>query len=518
MPAPEETRVSLPASPGPLPARRELLRVRRRPLAVLLAVVTVAVAIVVLLMTGVFASGGSSTGGLVDNPYPTAVARVTRQSLSQQTQVSATLTYAGSATIVAPSGTSPPDLLQAQQQVTSDEGMLDAANATLTSDSGSLAQLEADLAAARAKEAVDCAGANAAQTASGSSTGADSGTSGCSSDVQNVTTDEQSLTQDTTKVASDRTQVSSAAGSLAGAETALAAAGTSASLYGQDSTYTTLPALGQIVKRGQSLYAVSGSPVFLLYGQTAAWRAFVSGMSPGPDVAELNANLDALGYGKGLAGDTFTPASATAIEAFQTARGVPPSGQLLLGAVVFQPGAVRVTSVTPTLGATVQPGPVLTVTLTTRQVQIQLDAALQSEVKLGDAVTITLPDNENTPGVVSYVGTVATTPSNNGGGGGSSSPTINVYVTPTEPAATGSLDQAPVNVSITTASVSNVLVVPVDALLALASGGYAVEEIDTGGIHQLVGVTLGLFDDANGDVQVSGPGLAAGQRVVVPNL
>jgi hypothetical protein len=29
-------------------------------------------------------------------------------------------------------------------------------------------------------------------------------------------------------------------------------------------------------------------------------------------------------------------------------------------------------------------------------------------------------------------------------------------------------------------------------------------------------VRLGLFDDAAGMVQVSGPGLAAGQRVVVP--
>jgi hypothetical protein len=31
-----------------------------------------------------------------------------------------------------------------------------------------------------------------------------------------------------------------------------------------------------------------------------------------------------------------------------------------------------------------------------------------------------------------------------------------------------------------------------------------------------VPVTLGLFDDADGLVQVSGPGIAAGLRVVVP--
>ena len=48
------------------------------------------------------------------------------------------------------------------------------------------------------------------------------------------------------------------------------------------------------------------------------------------------------------------------------------------------------------------------------------------------------------------------------------------------------------------------------------SGGYAVEEVGAGGTHHLVAVTTGLFDDADGLVQVSGSGLAAGQRVVVP--
>jgi hypothetical protein len=60
-----------------------------------------------------------------------------------------------------------------------------------------------------------------------------------------------------------------------------------------------------------------------------------------------------------------------------------------------------------------------------------------------------------------------------------------------------------------------VLAVPVDALLALAGGGYAVE-VSEGGVHRLVAVTVGLFDDAEGVVQVSGRDLFVGQRVVVP--
>ena len=74
------------------------------------------------------------------------------------------------------------------------------------------------------------------------------------------------------------------------------------------------------------------------------------------------------------------------------------------------------------------------------------------------------------------------------------------------------------NVTITTGSVTNALVVPVDALLAQTDGGYAVEVVGTDGIHRLVPVTLGLFDDADGLVQVTGTSLAAGQQVVVPEL
>jgi hypothetical protein len=237
-------------------------------------------------------------------------------------------------------------------------------------------------------------------------------------------------------------------------------------------------------------------------------------MSPGSDVAELNANLFALGYGQ-PSGSAFTSATAAGIDALQRAHGLAATGQLLLGAVAFEAGAVRVTAVTPTVGSTVQPGTVLSTTSTRRVVTIQLDASQQTSVKVGDPVSITLPDNSTTPGRVTYVGTVATVPASDQGGG-SSSPTIEVDVLPDDPAATGRLDQAPVDVSITTSSVKNVLVVPVNALLALASGGYAVEEVESDGSHRLVGANVGLFDDALGLVQVSGSGLAAGQRAVVP--
>ena len=60
-------------------------------------------------------------------------------------------------------------------------------------------------------------------------------------------------------------------------------------------TVTSLPAVGQVVSQGQVLYQVSGAPVVLLYGTTPAYRALSEDMT-GSDVAELNADLVALGY------------------------------------------------------------------------------------------------------------------------------------------------------------------------------------------------------------------------------
>jgi hypothetical protein len=287
-------------------------------------------------------------------------------------------------------------------------------------------------------------------------------------------------------------------------------------------TVTAVPAVGQVVSQGQVLYQVSGAPVVLLYGSAPAYRTLLSGTS-GPDIKELNADLVSLGYSTSSelspTSDTFGSATTTALEKLEAALGVAQNGTLTLGQAVFLPTAVRVTTISATLGGTVQAGQsIMEGTTTTRQVTIALDAAQQSEMKAGDKVTITLPNNQTTPGVISSVGTVATTPASSGSGSTNSSPTITVLVNPTDPTATGTWDQAPVNVTITTGSVTNVLVVPVDALLAQSGGAYALEVAGANGVRHLVLVTLGLFDNADGLVQVSGSELSAGERVVVPNL
>ena len=303
-------------------------------------------------------------------------------------------------------------------------------------------------------------------------------------------------------------------------------------------TYTKLPPAGEVIAQGHVLYRVNNRPVVLLYGSTPAYRTLSAGAA-GPDVAELNTDLVALGYGswsqRRSRSAVFGSATTTALMKLQATVGLARTGTLTLGQAVFEPSAVRVTSMSALLGGSARPGEtVMQGTSTLRQVQVALDASQQASMAVGDKVSITLPDNRTTPGVVSSVAKVANCPPSAGSGGsgssaaapgtdicssgssGGSTPTIAVGVTPSDPAATGTWDQAPVQVGITTASVPNAIVVPVTALLARSGGGYCVEVVGAGASTHLVPVTLGLFDDADGLVQVAGPGLAAGEEVAVP--
>jgi hypothetical protein len=289
-------------------------------------------------------------------------------------------------------------------------------------------------------------------------------------------------------------------------------------------TLTWLPSAGQVITQGHALYTADlTSPVVLLYGSVPDWRALDEGTT-GQDVTQLNHDLVDLGYaGRAdvAAGgwDYYSWETAYAVQQLEEHLGVPyPPGSLSLGQVVFEPRALRVSQVPGSLGGPAS-GPVLTATSDRHVVTIALDVSYESEVAVGDAVSVTLPDGTTTPGVVSSVGTVATT-SGSGSGSGTSgagqSPTTTIPVTVSlsDPQAAGTLDQAPVTVYITTSSAHDVLAVPVTALVAEASRGYEVEVAGPGNTRRWVPVTAGpVFDDTDGLVQVTGA-LTPGQRVV----
>jgi hypothetical protein len=281
-------------------------------------------------------------------------------------------------------------------------------------------------------------------------------------------------------------------------------------------TLTQLPEAGKVIRQGQALYRTgNGSPVVLLYGRVPAWRALGDGTT-GADVSQLNHDLVKLGYASraeitAAGWDYYSAETAYGVQGLEEHLGVSfPAGALSLGQVVFEPTTLRVDRVSGSLGSQAA-GPVLTATSDEHVVMIALDVSQESEITTGDAVTVTLPDGTTTPGVVSSVGTVATTSASGGG----TTTTIPVEVRLTDPAAAGSLDQAPVTVNITTATARDTLAVPVTALLARSPGGYVVEVAGPGNTRRYVPVTVGpVFDDNSGLVQVAGA-LTPGQRVVV---
>jgi peptidoglycan hydrolase-like protein with peptidoglycan-binding domain len=276
--------------------------------------------------------------------------------------------------------------------------------------------------------------------------------------------------------------------------------------------YTSLPAVGDVIRCGRVLYRVSDAPVVLLCGSVPLYRALAQGDS-GPDVTELNRSLVALGYATRAeldpASDYYGSATTDAVERLQDHLGVDQTGALDVGDAVALPGPLRISRVMATLGSTAAPGaPVAQATSTARQVLVNLDASQQSSVHRGDRAAITLPDGDVAPGRVTRVGSVAST--------GASGATIPVFIALDHPRRAGHLDAAPVQVQITVAGVGHALIAPVAGLLALAGGGYALEAVDAHGTHRLVPVSLGLFDDAQGLVQVTGADVRAGMRIVVP--
>ena len=518
------------------------------------AVVGGAVAGVVVVAS----SGNSSTDPSSGASTPVTTAAVVRTNLTDAVQVGGSIGFDGAYTIAAPSGASAQTLELAQLAVTLDQQQLSADeqadadgssadNEAIAAAQTSLTTTRSTLGSDQGNQSQDCAGTGASGAV-------------CDQDGQKVSQDQAQLTQaqqqlasaqatatrdedqNQAKIAGDQTKLQGDQASLASDQATSVNPGT---------TYTSLPNVGDTVREDQSVYSVSNEQVPLLYGPIPAYRAFYSGMSDGADVGELTQDLIALGYGAELTqSNHYSVATAAAVERWQGALGLPVTGEVLLGEVVFEPGPIRVTSVTASVGGVLGGGggagagagaggggAVLTATSTTPIVTVPLDVSQQYLVKAGDAVSVVLPDGTSTVGGhIETVGNVATCPGGGGtgtgtgagtnsgsadqspcesaGSGNSSSPTVTVTISldSTPPGAT--LDQAPVNVNITTQRADDVLAAPVNALLALQDGGFGVQVV-TGHSSHLVGVTTGLYDDTL--VQVSGSGITAGTRVEVPS-
>jgi hypothetical protein len=292
----------------------------------------------------------------------------------------------------------------------------------------------------------------------------------------------------------------------------LSYAGASPLSAGRAGTITRLPSEGGKVRLGGVLYSIDNRPVVLLRGRLPAWRAFDTGMSDGPDVRQLERSLGALGHFSGAPDAHFDWRTTAAILRWQDAIGVPETGSIKRGQIVFAPGDVRVAQTVAHLGDQVAGGTaVARLSELNKIVTADLKSANQAVAKVRGKVTVNLPGGKATTGTISRVGAPRQRDDN-----GEKRIIVPVTITLDRPAATGSFQEVSVSIDFPTASRKDVLTVPVAALIALPDGGYGVEVVRDARTTQTITVKTGLF--AGGSVEVTGDGLDAGQKVVVPTL
>ena len=277
-------------------------------------------------------------------------------------------------------------------------------------------------------------------------------------------------------------------------------------------TVTDLPEPGATLGRGDVAFELDGQPVIVMWGDKPAWRSLDESSADGADIRQLETNLALFGYDDDdfVIDDEFTDITTRLVEEWQADLGLEETGIVELGRVLFIPTEIRIADVVASIGDAVNPGTPILATSTSRQeVQLWLDADRQDLIDAGDSVGLELPDESTTTGTVTEVSDVVTTV----GTGPEARRVFEVTIRLDDAGAANGLDEAPVDIEVISEEASDVLVVPVNALLALAEGGYAIEIEETSGSSRFVKVEIGKF--ADGVVAVTGD-VSEGDRVLVP--
>jgi len=321
-------------------------------------------------------------------------------------------------------------------------------------------------------------------------------------------------------------------------------------------------AAGQTILNGEKLAEIDGEPLFALAGRVPAWRDITPGES-GPDVAELQKALAALGYYQG--GDTpgyFGTATQDAVTLYYEHLGYTPpaTGGVPVTDVIFVPSLpAKVIAVNGARGQ--QPGEPFLELAARGSLALtgELPPAYAGQVKPGLKVKIfDEVTGIHATGTIADVGTATTiTPigaivnvgggaasvssaesgtgsgstgsgtngtSGSGSGSGNSGSATNPEGTPFIPLAVdpskplpAALNGENVLVTVETGRTEGpVLTVPVAAIVTTGSGTSYVTVAGADGKQTQVPVTPGISE--NGYVQVTpaaGGRLAAGDRVVV---
>jgi peptidoglycan hydrolase-like protein with peptidoglycan-binding domain len=286
---------------------------------------------------------------------------------------------------------------------------------------------------------------------------------------------------------------------------------------------------------GDVLYEVDDVPVVTLIGDQQITRALKEG-DTGADVRLLQENLLALGYGNTKASTKATASSTTsttsadkvdeklkvtgkydtvtrqAVERLQFDTGKKVDGKLALGDVVVLPRGYTIASRIDTKDktdnkATVKKNDELfTLTKTERIVTLDVVLADKDKVKVGTAVRIAVPGGEDITGTITSVSPIGSKP---GTGAAKTDATFTATIAVTTAVQSDQIE-LPVDVYVSTVLASDVLAVPVSAIVAGTDGTFSVQKAD----GTLVTVKTG--QSADNFIEITGDGLDEGTEVIVP--
>lgn len=295
-------------------------------------------------------------------------------------------------------------------------------------------------------------------------------------------------------------------------------------------TITAAPKVDDVIETGDTVLEVDGRPVIAVEGSFPFWRPLNNDMDDGKDVMQLEAILAEMGYAEEYdvtVDDEFTWNTQEALEAFQEDHGLDDDGELAVGEVVVISGSLRVDSVGGALG---QPASAAQIAVTApgRTVQTKVPVSDADLATKGTVLDVELPNGDVVKGEVVRIGDAETDADGN-----------NVLPVSIAVDGVGDLaDGTAVQVRLVVEEAKDAKAVPVEAILALAEGGYAVEvpgqssgggdgadagadaEADTADTtgttdasSELVAVELGMFTD--GWVEITGD-IEPGTEVVIP--
>jgi peptidoglycan hydrolase-like protein with peptidoglycan-binding domain len=262
---------------------------------------------------------------------------------------------------------------------------------------------------------------------------------------------------------------------------------------------------GTVVEHGEPLIWVGNKPVYLAEGDTPMYRNLTLQRDAdkkymnGDDVRQLQEFLIDQGFDdkERLEADgVFGIGTKRAVKAWQKENGLEQSGSVDRSQLLFTPTALRIES-EARIGSNFMD---LTVTSADQQITASFDPKNRGFVEEGATVELDLGSEQKGEGTISEITSTV---------GDDGSRRINVTIKPKTPIPS---DVERVSVVVTRELASDVLLIPVRAILALAGGGYAVE-VDGPSGPTLTRVELGaLVDDV---AEVSGD-FNEGDMVVIP--